>query len=79
MEMITSLAQYITGILLKNNVRENEHLDIYILAFITVILSSVIYMYFIKSTIVMDMAMLSVAVSMIIEKLRKGGCCDEKH
>ena len=49
------------------------------LAFITVILSSVIYMYFIKSTIVMDMAMLSVAVSMIIEKLRKGGCCDEKH
>lgn len=77
--MITSLAQYITGILLKNNVRENEHLDIYILAFITVILSSVIYMYFIKSTIVMDMAMLSVAVSMIIEKLRKGGCCDEKH
>lgn len=77
--MITSLAQYITGILLKNNVRENEHLDIYILAFITVILSSVIYMYFIKLTIVMDMAMLSVAVSMIIEKLRKGGCCDEKH
>lgn len=49
------------------------------LAFITVILSSVIYMYFIKSTIVMDMAMLSVAVSMIIEKLRKEGCCDEKH
>lgn len=77
--MITSLAQYITGNLLKNNVIENEHLDIYILAFITVILSSVIYMYFIKSTIVMDMAMLSVAVSMIIEKLRKGGCCDEKH
>ncbi len=77
--MITSLAQYITGILLKNNIIENEHLDIYILAFITVILSSVIYMYFIKSTIVMDMAMLSVAVSMIIEKLRKGGCCDEKH
>ncbi len=31
--MITSLAQYITGILLKNNVRENEHLDIYIYGF----------------------------------------------
>ena len=49
------------------------------LAFVTVILSSVIYMYFIKSAIVMDIAMLSVAVSMIIEKLRKGGCCYEKH
>lgn len=197
MEMITSLAQYITGILIKNNIIENEHLDIYIygfevlisgalslfiglilglmfsqlmecivflivfvtlrkycggyhadtylkcntvfainiaivmailkldfeysfafhimlcvlciltyfvlspieniykpitdeekkkyrliavtLAFVTVILSSVIYMYFIKSAIVMDMAMFSVAVSMIIEKLRKGGCCYEKH
>ena len=31
--MITSLAQYITGILLKNNIIENEHLDIYIYGF----------------------------------------------
>lgn len=31
--MITSLAQYITGILLKNNIIVNEHLDIYIYGF----------------------------------------------
>ena len=63
----------------KDEEKKKYRLIVVTLAFITVILSSVIYMYFIKSTIVMDMAMLSVAVSMIIEKLRKGGCCDEKH
>lgn len=59
--------------------KKNYRLIAVTLAFITIILSSVIHMYFIKSTIVMDMAMLSVAVSMIIEKLRKGGYCHEKH
>lgn len=50
-----------------------------LLAFAMIIISSLVYFCFIKSAIVMDMAMLSVAVSMLIEKLKKGGSFHEKH
>lgn len=49
-----------------------------VLALITVVLSSAVYFHLLRYSIVMDMAMLSVAVSMIIEKLRKGENHNEK-
>lgn len=50
-----------------------------LIAIITVICSSLLYYSYFSFSIVMDMAMFSVAISMIIEKTRKGGVCDEKE